>query len=284
MRLTELSEAGHGSLPGESLVVGDSLVTEVARLEMLRDAWLDAPDEDCHGRTPRSVIDRERARLPESMAGEHAIVDPDCPCCQIVADMPGPMFWHLDGCNMDEDFAFHYRHRTREEWEKEQRESEECWRRFDERRSECERLGVAGPVSQRDDDGVWSRSSQAGKTEDVPVGVRLFTVGSHLAELIVDLRDGKEREATPQKAQRHIDQVNRDFGNMREILHATDRALAEALIGPVVERLAESLSEVATARADLAAKCESLIGELHRLLEPPAPERIGDSEDFDLPF
>jgi hypothetical protein len=28
----------------------------------------------------------------------------------------GPAFWHLDGCNMDYDFAFSFC-RTREEWE-----------------------------------------------------------------------------------------------------------------------------------------------------------------------
>jgi hypothetical protein len=35
--------------------------------------------------------------------------------------------------------------------------------------------------------------------------------------LIVDLRAGAEREATPQSAQRHIDQLNRNFGNLREL-------------------------------------------------------------------
>ena len=88
----------------------------------VRDEWLATPDLECHGRTPRSIIDRERARIRERVSGHEAIVESDCPCCQMMADMPGPVFWHLDGCNMDDDFAFDIRHRTREEWEAEQRE------------------------------------------------------------------------------------------------------------------------------------------------------------------
>src|SRR5829696_8261451 len=48
---------------------------------------------------------------------------------QMMRELPGPMFWHLDGCNMDDDFAFSF-HCTREEWEAEQREREEFSRRW----------------------------------------------------------------------------------------------------------------------------------------------------------
>jgi len=44
----------------------------------------------------------------------------------------GPMFWGLDGCNMDDDFAFSF-HRTRDEWEEERRKWEEFNLEFDER-------------------------------------------------------------------------------------------------------------------------------------------------------
>jgi hypothetical protein len=37
----------------------------------------------------------------------------------------GPMFWHLDGCNMDDDFPFSF-YRTRAEWDEERRRMEEC--------------------------------------------------------------------------------------------------------------------------------------------------------------
>ncbi len=106
------------------------MTAEVPRLESVCEAWFEAPDPDCHGRTPRSVIHRERIRIPETMSKHEAIVDADCPCCQMMADMPGPMFWHLDGCNNDDDFAFDFSHRTREEWEEERRGWEEHSRRF----------------------------------------------------------------------------------------------------------------------------------------------------------
>ena len=120
-RLDESGKTRPGGNGLELFTVGDFLTSEVPRLERVRDEWLAMPDPECHGRTPRSIIDRERARLPERMSSLEAIVDPDCPCCQMMADMPGPVFWHLDGCNMDDDFAFDISHRTREEWEAEQR-------------------------------------------------------------------------------------------------------------------------------------------------------------------
>jgi hypothetical protein len=65
------------------------------------------------------------------------IVDDDCPMCQMFGDETSPLgmgvgFWHLDGCNMDEDFAFSH-FRTREEWEAENRERAEFNKEFDRR-------------------------------------------------------------------------------------------------------------------------------------------------------
>src|SRR5207245_2570438 len=111
-------------------------------------------------------------------------------------------------------------------------------RRYEAERSERERLGVGDSMS-RDDDGsptVWSRSFSIEETADVPLGIRIFGVGCHLAELIVGLRDGNDRETTPHQTQGEIDQLNRDFGNLRELLQSPDSSLSEALIDPVVDR------------------------------------------------
>jgi len=62
-------------------------------LERVLEAWLDTPDPELDGRTPRSIITHERARLPEAMSGHDAVIDPDCPCCQMMAEMSGPGFW-----------------------------------------------------------------------------------------------------------------------------------------------------------------------------------------------
>ena len=44
-----------------------------------------------------------------------AMVSNDCPLCQMAAEFSGPMFWHLDGCNNDNDFPFSVYCRTRRE-------------------------------------------------------------------------------------------------------------------------------------------------------------------------
>ncbi|MEX2119866.1 MAG: hypothetical protein WD847_09750 [Pirellulales bacterium] len=284
-QLSELARSPKLGPRPDSFTAGDFLTMEVPRLESIREAWLDAPDPECHGRTPRSIIERERARLPEGMSGHDAMIDPDCPCCQMMADLPGPGFWHLDGSGMDDDFAFDIYRRTREEWEEERRGWEERSRRFDAEWSERKRLGVTDSTPREDgSNAVWSRSFCVGDTADVPLGTRVFGLGCRLAELIVGLRAGADRESTPAETQRQIDQLNRDFGNLRELLQGSDLSLAEALIDPVLDRFAETLATVATARPELAGQCESLTSDLHKLPDPPPPEPNWDPHDGDLPL
>lgn len=114
------------------------LPAEAEHLQQHRQEWLNTPNyEDLSGRTPASVIDRERRRMPEAACGDEAIIDPDCPMCQMMADeeMFGPAFWCLDGSSMDDEFAFSF-FRTREEWEEEKRSWEEWNREYERRRKE----------------------------------------------------------------------------------------------------------------------------------------------------
>lgn len=296
----ELS-AGNGQLSVEKplttdhrqlTTVADFLTLEVPRLERFRDAWLDLPLLEHHGRTPRSIIDRERARLPEGVSGREAMVDPDCPCCQMMADMPGPCFWHLDGSGMDDEFAFDIYHRTREEWDAERREWEDRSRRYDAEQAERARLGVTDSMPGEDgSNAVWSRTFVAADDANVPLGIRVFGIGCRLAELIVGLRGeaastaAASPEATSPEAQGRIDQLNRDFGNLREVLQSVDFSLAETLLDPVLKRFVETLDTVATAHPDLAAQCESLTGSLHKLLDPRPPGVTWDpADDDDVPF
>jgi len=169
--------------------------------------------------------------------------------------------------------------------EEEQRRWEEHSRRFDAEWCERKRLGVTDSMSREDGSpAIWSRCVDMGETAQVPLGIRVFGVGCHLAELIVGLRAGTDRESTPPETQRDIDQLNRDFGNLRELLQSSDSSLAEALIDPVLHRFAETLNTVATARPDLALQCESLTNNLHKLLNPPPQERTWDSQDPEVPF
>ena len=203
----------------------------------------------------------------------------------LLADMPGPAFWGLDGCNMDDEFAFEIYHRTREEWEEEQRSREEYNQKFDAEWAERQRLGVESSRPSEDgSNAIWSRSITVNDTADVPLGVRVFGVGCHLAELIVGLRSGADRERTPPEAQRHINELNRDFGNLRDILQGADASLALALIDPVLNRFAETLESVAAGRSHLAEQCQSITDDLHKLLNPPPEDEGQEFPDEELPY
>ena len=269
----------------QALMVENFLTNEIPRLERLRDEWLDTPDGECHGRTPRTIIDRERARLPIGMSGRDAVVDADCPCCQMLADMPGIMFWGLDGCNMDEEFAFDMRHRTREEYEAARREDEERYQRFNAQCEERKRLGVSDPGrGDGSDKSVWSSSFSAGDDANLPLGIRLFAIGGHLAELIVDIRGSVNIASTAPENQQLIDRLNRDFGNMRETLQSLEPSLAEALIDPVIDRFDESLAAVVSRRPDLSEKCQDLTDSLSKFLEPESEESDWTADDSESPF
>ena len=112
----------------------------------------------------------------------------------------------------------------------------------------------------------------------------MFGIGCHLAELIIGLRGDADREATPPETQRNIDQLNRDFGNLRELLQSSDSSLAEALIDPVLSRFAETLDAVATERPDLALQCQSITKRSRRAAEPAFPEPTWDAGDSEIPF
>jgi hypothetical protein len=212
------------------------------------------------GRDWSGTIHASRAdRAVAALSADPVTFDPDCPCCQMMGELPGPAFWHLDGCNMDHDFAFDIYRRTRAEWEEEQRGWEEHARKFEAEWSERKRLGVTESSPSADGStAIWTRSFSVGDSALVPLGIRVFGIGCRLAELIVGLRGEAGRENTPPETQLQIDQLNRDFGNLRELLQSSDPSLAEALIDPVLRRFAETLDSVATARPDLAIQCESL--------------------------
>lgn len=100
--------------------------SEIAWIEKTKAHWLELPQLELDGRVPALIIENERRRLPIAVSS-HEVLDEDCPLCQMIAAEGelgfGPTFWHLDGCNMDGDFAFSLC-RTREEWEAQKREWE----------------------------------------------------------------------------------------------------------------------------------------------------------------
>jgi len=245
---------------------------EVARLERAKGQWLGTPDwEDLSGRTPRQVIERERMRLPMAVSGEEAMVDEDCPLCQMMAEGPGPVFWHLDGCNMDDDFPFSFE-RTREEWEEERRSWEEHFRRCEEERKlrEAGQVDDPWPGAEADSPSVWRHSFTSPDVGGQPPSIVLFGIGSHLAELGEDLAASPETAPIAQS-------LNRQFGNLRAAIGDPGVALVE----PVIARFCEELQAAVEVRPDLAEKCADLERQLHEFAARLAPEE--DWEE-DLPF
>lgn len=275
-RLTELGQSANRSQRPESFSLDNFLAAEVPRLERVREAWLDTPDPDCDSRTPRSLIQRERARLPEVSSPHDRMIDPDCPCCRMLADLPGPMFWHLDGSGMDWEFPFDIYHRTHSEWAEEQGAYNELSEQFVAKQVERQRLGVEYPPSGSLEPGsVWSRSFSVADRGNVPLGIRLFGIGGHLAELIVDLREAGAEQSL-------LDQLNRSFGNLREVLGGASESLGSSLIEPVVAQLREMVDSLAAEYSKLEPKCADLCRQLNRFLEPPTPDMSDEFLEDDL--
>lgn len=56
---------------------------------------------------PGEVIDQERQRIPLTADAESAMIDCDCPLCQMMAEESfGPTFIHFDTVHFDQDFVF----------------------------------------------------------------------------------------------------------------------------------------------------------------------------------
>ena len=259
-QLFEMHQTGAPSQRPASISECDFLVLEIPRLEQVREEWLDAPDPDFDGRTPRSIIDRERARIPEVVSEHEAMIDPDCPCCQMLAELPGPMFWHLDASGMDQEFAFSIYERTREDWDAHQEECAQMDLEFAGELSDSTDATCQGATSEAShSESIWSRSFSVADSGQMPSIVRLFGFGGHLGELTVDLRE--------QPNSRHaIDQLHRDFGNLREVLNSSDQN-TQSLVGPTILRFTETLDDVAERFPDLEAKCSDLIRQLQAFEE-----------------
>lgn len=106
----------------------------VYKLEQLKVEWLETGNEEYSGRTPAVIIDNERKRLPEALSPEQLIIDENCDCCRMMAQDAamgfGPGFWHLDGSEMEEEFAFSTC-KTIAEWELENQRREESYLEFE---------------------------------------------------------------------------------------------------------------------------------------------------------
>jgi hypothetical protein len=121
-----------------------SSAEEIQRLEEIKTAWLETPNDDCQGKSPALVIEWERRRIPMAMSGKEAMVDPDCPVCRaMAADFNSPMFWHFDCSAMEDRFEFSDC-RTLAEWQAERQRQEEFHREFSREFTARQGVGVPG--------------------------------------------------------------------------------------------------------------------------------------------
>lgn len=283
LRLEQLSA---GDTKATYWTAGDFLVDEVPRLKIELERILRDPHDEFDGRSPWSYIENERSRMPEGGSYRDHMIDPDCPCCQMLADLPGVGFWRLDGCNMDSDFAFDLDHESKEEWEAEQRRHAELDRRFEERLEERRRLELGEKFEQPAEDSIWNRTLEV-DDEKIPVGMRIFNIGCILAGLIVDIRDGVPRDQVGPESQGLIDQLNRDFSNLRALLESADLELSAAQFEPAMQQFVALLEAIAQERPALEDDCHSLATSVKRILTPPQPAcEDGSHFDFgdDIPF
>lgn len=121
------------------------VAAESSRLNKVKEAWLNSPQRELDGRVPSAIIESERRRIPLVMSAKSMMIDENCELCQMLAgetgEELGPAFWHLDGCNMDEGFVFSF-HRTREEWEEEERRRKEFDEEFNRKWAETHGTGT----------------------------------------------------------------------------------------------------------------------------------------------
>ena len=244
----------------------------VGELRQSQEEWLKAPCEDFMTRTtPADVIALERQRIPFGVSGKEAMVNCNCPVCQMMAEDMGPMFCHFDGCNNDDDFPF-TSYATQEELDEEERRREEFNRQFNEEQKlrEAGLLTDENPFGGGDrPDSIWKSSYSAPQTDNDGPSLRLFGIAGHLGELITDLQDSRGGE-------QFVEPLNRYFGNVRAALEDPEAALLE----PAVERFCDELDEVAAVRGELLEKCLDLQCQVQRFAA-----RISEAPaDDDIPF
>ncbi|MEQ9408179.1 MAG: hypothetical protein RIK87_10660 [Fuerstiella sp.] len=246
-RLRMISDAEFKTLQASQHELDVFVRDEVIRLREVGEQWMDAPWDDDPARTPRGIINLERRRQPDG--GQFHPIDPDCPCCQALAEMPGIGFWHMDGCNMDDLFAFAYDHETIESWKQEQAD----FREFSEQMEQQHRLArewclppeYSEPPPDADD--VWRLVVRTAAGE-IPLGRRLNRVAHAAVFLTVRLRIASTHDIGFAVAE-YIESLQLGYTQLRRACEdSTDRELSrdiEANVGrllDVVDRLTTHLA------------------------------------------
>ena len=239
--MPDAERAALGKSQGE---LDEFICDEVTRLWMIGEQWLDAPWDEDPSRTPRGIINLERRRQPNG--GQFHPIDPDCPCCQAMAAMPGIGFWHMDGCNMDDLFAFAYHHETMESWEQNQADYREFSEQMDQEWALAKEWGLppqySEPKSTFGD--VWRLSVNDGMGE-IPLGKRLSKVAHCVVSLVVKLRIASKFDAGT-VVEQQIEALPHAYALLQQACEESNKLPLSRNIEPSVTRLLRSLNELTT--------------------------------------
>jgi hypothetical protein len=222
-----------------------SVDAEARRLDELREEWLHRPQQDLCDQSPAALIALNRARLPWAVPPGHACFDDNCPLCQMMAESDQPMFCHLDGYMLNDDFATSF-HDTEEDWQAAQDEMRDWASELpDYLPSEEDPLGHS---EQR----IWNSTfTNMEMVRDLPtssaIGMMLFSVGGHLAELSMDLGDVPGTEAT-------ICSLQSRFAALRRAVEDE----SAWTVNLIAAQFAEELQRIAAMHTDLCPKCNDL--------------------------
>lgn len=241
---------------------------EVIRLQRVGEQWLDSPWEDDPKQTPRGIIHLERQRIPRG--GPFEPIDPECPCCQAMARMHGIGFWHLDGCNMDDLFAFDFSHESLESWQQERATSQRFDEHFDQSMRLTRQWGLPYPHTAFDPSNadVWRLvvSDHAGV---IPVGPRLLDLAHTVVSLVVHLQAGAEHHAG-HSLKLHSEALTQTYWELQKACEESTESKLAVGVPVTLDQLHKRLTELSP---DLEAYLQALA--------PEAIESMGDRPGVD---
>ncbi len=236
------------------------LDTEREQLQLFGQEWLNTNNPEFRDRTPQSIIDLERRRIPIVLSTEETVIDCNCPLCNLMADMPGPAFWSIDGSGLPMQFAFS------------PYSSEEEWRE----------LSLPGSALTIKTNAYFDDDDQGTLSDDLPsnfiVGgkeslldksststiinssatiIQLVDIGFSLSHLMQHLDQAPDQH-------RHISELNRHFDNLREVVLHSDTGLS--LLEPVLEKFCDCLDDIQSQYPQLEERCNHVHLRLEHLI------------------
>jgi len=243
-RLRTMSDTEHAALETSQSELDTFVREEVIRLRRIGEQWLDAPWDEDPMRTPRGIINLERRRQPNG--GQFHPIDPDCPCCQALAAMSGIGFWHMDGCNMDDLFAFAYLHETIESWERNQADYRAMSEQMDQEWDLAKEWGLPPQYSEPPSNfgDVW-RLIVKDETGEIPLGSRLNKVAHSVVSLVVQLRIAAKHDAGL-VVEQHIEVLPPAFASLRQACEESTEWQLSPNVEPNVTGLLRFLNELTT--------------------------------------